>query len=282
MVAVVLLTIGVLVVLDAIFLILHAADPNSYGPAGGLQNFRGFSLAFIQTFGIAAVLVGAAAGSTDLSDGVFRHLVATGRSRLALFVAKVPAGLMLIIPITAIAYAIEAIVAAYFAPSGTVQTITGIPAAIHHGGGTIVVPNVVTQSATPSIHLLVIVGLWLMLQVVVAFVIGLGLGALTGSRIRDDRDPHSHAADRHAASERRDDPAPDQPPASVRRCRACAARALGLGQHRWWRRWRRRRKPVVDRPHARIRSCRRDHRVGRGMARARSVAFCHTRRMISC
>jgi hypothetical protein len=32
------------------------------------------------------------------------------------------------------------------------------------------------------VHLLVVTGLWLMLGVVVAFVLGLGLGALTGSR----------------------------------------------------------------------------------------------------
>ena len=181
MVAVLLLTVGILVVIDGIFLILHAADPNTYGPAGGLQKLRGFSFAFIQTFGIASVLVGAAVGSTDLSDGVFRHMVATGRSRLAIFIAKVPAGLLVIIPVTALAYALEAIVATYFAPSGSVQT--GIPAAIaNHPGGSIQVAPLILQSATPSIHLLVQVGLWLMLQVVVAFVLGLGLGSLTGSR----------------------------------------------------------------------------------------------------
>jgi hypothetical protein len=183
MVAVLILTVGILVVIDGIFLILHAADPNTYGPAGGLQKFRGFSFAFIQTFGIAAVLVGAAAGSTDLSDGVFRHLVATGRSRVAIFIAKVPAGLLVIIPVTAVAYALEAIVATYFAPSGNVRTITGIQHAFsNHGGAVVVVPNAVLEPATPPIHVLVQVGLWLMLQVLVAFVIGLGLGSLTGSR----------------------------------------------------------------------------------------------------
>ena len=182
MVAVLILTVGILVVIDGIFLILHAADPNTYGPAGGLQKFRGFSLAFIQTFGIASVLVGAAAGSTDLSDGVFRHLVVTGRSRLAIFIGKVPAGLLVIMPITAVAYALEAIVATYFAPSGSIQTFGGSLPALSNHGGVVVVPNTVIESATPPIHLLVQVGLWLMLQVLVAFVIGLGLGSLTGSR----------------------------------------------------------------------------------------------------
>ena len=182
-VAVLLLTIGILVVIDAIFLILHAAAPAQLRPGRRLAKFRAFSLAFVQTFGIAAILVGAAAGSSDLSDGVFRHLVVTGRSRLALFIAKVPAGLMLIIPITALAYTIEAIVAVYFAPSGNVPTLPGITRRPLHQGAHDLRAGPGHRSRPPlSIHLLVVVGLWLMLQVVVAFVLGLGLGALTGSR----------------------------------------------------------------------------------------------------
>jgi hypothetical protein len=180
-VAVLLLTIGIVVVIDAIFVILHATDPNSYGPAGGLRKFRGFTVfALIDLFGITGAMVGAAAGSSDLSSGVFRHLVVTGRSRLAIFLAWIPAGLMVILPIAAVTYAIEALVAVFFAPSGNIPSIsitsgaqTG-PATVHFGIGTI--------SATPDTHLLVITGLWLMLQVVVAYFLGLGLGALTGSR----------------------------------------------------------------------------------------------------
>jgi hypothetical protein len=175
-IAVLILTLGIVVVIDAIFLILHAAAPHSYGPAGGLSKFRAFSIAFVDTFGISAVLIGAAAGSSDLTDGMFRHLVVTGRSRLALFAARIPAGLMLIIPITAFTYAIEAIVGALFAPAGTVTSI------VVSGSGPFGGAHPVHQSATPGVELLVVTGLWLMLQVVVAFVLGLGLGAVTGSR----------------------------------------------------------------------------------------------------
>jgi ABC-type transport system involved in multi-copper enzyme maturation permease subunit len=179
-VAVLLLTIGILVVIDAIFVILHATDPSSYGPAGGLRKFRAFVFALIDLFGITGAMVGAAAGSSDLSSGVFRHLVVTGRSRLSIFLSWIPAGLMVILPIAAVTYAIEALVAVFFAPSGNIPSISVTSGAqpgtatFHYGIGTI--------SATPDTHLLVITGLWLMLQVVVAYILGLGLGALTGSR----------------------------------------------------------------------------------------------------
>jgi hypothetical protein len=180
LVAVLLLTLGILVLLNVIFLILHAADPHTYGPAGGLKRFQGFSIAFVDTFGISAIIVGAAAGSTDLSSGIFRQLVSTGRSRLAMFFSWLPAGLMVIVPITALTFAMEAFIGAFFAPSGRVTDI------IVHGGANgargISGIQVTTVSAVPTIHLMLVTGLWLMLQVVVAYVLGLGLGALTGSR----------------------------------------------------------------------------------------------------
>jgi hypothetical protein len=180
LVALMLLTLGILVVIDVIFIILHAASPHSYGPAGGLSKFRGFAQGdFPQTFGIAGILVGAAAGSSALTEGVFRHLVVTGRSRLAIFFSWIPAGLMVLLPITALAYAVEAVVAVYFAPSGPVQVFHFTQTAPGGGGG-IVRP--VLEPAAPSVHLLVVVGLWLMLQTFVAFVLGVGLGSLTGSR----------------------------------------------------------------------------------------------------
>jgi hypothetical protein len=161
-----------------IFIILHAADPHSYGPAGGIHKFRAFSIIdFSETFGIAGILVGAAAGSSALSEGVFRHLVVTGRSRLALFLSWIPAGLMIVLPITAVAYAIESLVAVYFAPSGGIQV--GVAHALGHGSFAV---TPVVEPAAPSVHLMIVVGLWLMLQTFLAFVLGLGLGALTGSR----------------------------------------------------------------------------------------------------
>jgi hypothetical protein len=181
MVALIILSIGIIALIDVIFLILHGVAPTSYGPAGGIKKFRAFSLAFIQLFGISAILVGAAAGSGDLTDGVFRHLVVTGRSRFALFAARIPGGLLLIIPITAVAYTMEALVAVFAAPSGGYTTVI-IHGAAQGGAGSTVPSLIAVGSQVPDVHLLILTGLWLMLQVVVAFVLGLGLGALTGSR----------------------------------------------------------------------------------------------------
>ena len=51
---------------------------------------------------IVAATLGATAGSADLTDGMFRHLVVTGRSRLALYLARIPAGLAIIVPLVAV------------------------------------------------------------------------------------------------------------------------------------------------------------------------------------
>ena len=64
-------------------------------------------MGFIPTFGfIMAATVGGTAGSRDLAEGMFRHLVVTGRSRLALYLARIPAGLAIVLPMVAIGYAI--------------------------------------------------------------------------------------------------------------------------------------------------------------------------------
>ena len=53
---------------------------------------------------LAAVLIGAEAGAGDSSAGVFRDLVVTGRSRGALFAARVPGALALCTIVVTIAY----------------------------------------------------------------------------------------------------------------------------------------------------------------------------------
>ena len=62
---------------------------------------------------IIAATVGAAAGTTDLTDGMFRHLVITGRSRVALFLARIPAGLAILLPIVALAFTMCCLVTSF-------------------------------------------------------------------------------------------------------------------------------------------------------------------------
>ena len=57
-----------------------------------------------------AVLLGATAGADDLTDRVFRQLVITGRSRFALYLARIPAGLSILLPLAAVGYTVTALV----------------------------------------------------------------------------------------------------------------------------------------------------------------------------
>jgi ABC-type transport system involved in multi-copper enzyme maturation permease subunit len=90
------LTLGILVIVYAVTVIQHASNPVKYEPAGGAKNFGDGLRVLALFFGpLAAILIGIEAGTGDASAGVFRDLVVTGRSRLALFAARVPAAIAL-------------------------------------------------------------------------------------------------------------------------------------------------------------------------------------------
>jgi ABC-type transport system involved in multi-copper enzyme maturation permease subunit len=82
---------------------LHASPGEP--PVGGLNGFaRGLEIVGVFMGPLAAVLIGAEAGAGDSSAGVFRDLVVTGRSRAALFAARVPGALALCTIVVTIAY----------------------------------------------------------------------------------------------------------------------------------------------------------------------------------
>jgi ABC-type transport system involved in multi-copper enzyme maturation permease subunit len=84
------------IVFFAVTVIQHASNPHEHGPAGGVTNFSDGLRVIALFFGpLAAILIGVEAGTGDASAGVFRDLVVTGRSRLALFASRVPAALAL-------------------------------------------------------------------------------------------------------------------------------------------------------------------------------------------
>src|SRR5262249_54057628 len=133
---------------------LHATDPEHHRVIGGLPHFDDGTYTLTQLATVAAILVGATAGAGDLASGFFRNLVVTGRPRTALFAARAPAALVMLLPITAVPYAITAVLS-----------------------------NVVPGSAaTPSTTLLVEAGLWLELYLGAMVLLALGLASLLGSR----------------------------------------------------------------------------------------------------
>jgi hypothetical protein len=155
MTALAVLILALPVLLLGFRLLFHLIDPTKYGPAGSPSIFGGVSNVLAEFGFIAAATLGAAAGTTDLSDGMFRHLVITGRSRLSLYLARIPAGLAIILPVVAVAFTMLCLVTSY----------EGVP-----GPG------------NPAINEMFKIGLWLVLDVGIGFLTGLGLGALTGQR----------------------------------------------------------------------------------------------------
>jgi hypothetical protein len=171
---------------------------------------------------------------------MFRHLVVTGRSRLALYFARIPAGLAIIVPMVAVGFTIVCAVCVFAAPTklyyqgvnvppGLSMTgfeswaanhpkeavcglpyrgPIGIPCLINQNGKVITPPGtsgvkqlspatlkadavkIAKQDYTdyahvflyPSNLLMVKTGLWIELEAIIGFIVGLGLASLMGQR----------------------------------------------------------------------------------------------------
>jgi hypothetical protein len=148
------LTVAPMIIAYTVLLILHAANAAKHGPAGGLVNFSGSVDMLSQLGVVAAILVGSTLGAGDLGSGVFRELVVTGRSRLALFAARVPAGLGLVLAVVGAGFALTATASTVFAGS----------------------------SEVPGAGLLVSSAAWLGLVTGLALVLALGVSSTLGSR----------------------------------------------------------------------------------------------------
>ena len=114
------LTVIPMIVGYVVVLLMHASDPARHDAAGGLENFTGSLEMLGLLAGVAGILVGSTLGSGDLGAGVFRELVVTGRSRWSLFAARIPAGLMFLLPFVLAGFAVAA--GASFAFADAAQT----------------------------------------------------------------------------------------------------------------------------------------------------------------
>jgi ABC-type transport system involved in multi-copper enzyme maturation permease subunit len=149
-----LLTVAVVVVTYTIIELLHVASPATHEPAGGAVNL-GPGVAVVALLGaVAAAIVAATAAAGDLDALVYRDLVVTGRSRLALYLSRIPAGLLFLLPFMAVTYAITAGVSVLFADTYSM----------------------------PSASLIATTGVWLALPVTFYYLLGFGLASLLGSR----------------------------------------------------------------------------------------------------
>jgi hypothetical protein len=148
------LTVVPMIIAYTVLLALHAADAAKHGPAGGLENLSGSMDILSQLSIVAAILIGSTLGASDLGSGVFRELVVTGRSRLALFAARVPAGLGLVFAVVGAAFAVTATASTVFAGS----------------------------SEVPGAGLLISSAAWLGLVTGLALMLALGVSSALGSR----------------------------------------------------------------------------------------------------
>lgn len=97
----------------------HSSSPAEHPAAGGIKGFTDAMRILATFFGpLAAILIGVDGGATDHAAGVFRDLVVTGRSRLALFASRVPAALALTWLVIVVGYVL-AVIGTYALASGS-------------------------------------------------------------------------------------------------------------------------------------------------------------------
>jgi ABC-type transport system involved in multi-copper enzyme maturation permease subunit len=148
------LTCGPMLVALVVLSVMHSGNPAKHGPAGGLANLAAMLDVLTVLAGVAAILIGATAGAADVGSGVFRDLVATGRSRTALFAARIPGGLALLLPLVVGAYALAA--------GGSLLLAGSLP--------------------TPDLATVLRFGGWIVLTASFSFVLALGVASAFSSR----------------------------------------------------------------------------------------------------
>ena len=130
-------------------------EARHHGNLAGPQALSdGATLMGIYFGAFAAILIGSEAGTIDLASGTLRDLIATGRSRTALFLVRIPAATTIALTLTLSGFAV-AVAAAY----------------AFHG-----------SAAAPSATLAVEFAAWVALATVVQATLAVGIASLTGSR----------------------------------------------------------------------------------------------------
>jgi hypothetical protein len=152
MITMIVLTIGIPTLFLVIRLLLHVFAPHSYGPAGSYGVFNAVVVGVLYLFGfIVAATLGCTAASLDLAEGMFTQLVVTGRSRLAHYLARIPAGLAIVVPMVAIAFSIICCVCVFSAPTKFDFQGVSVPLDSLARDSRTGPPNIVTSSSAISL-----------------------------------------------------------------------------------------------------------------------------------
>jgi ABC-type transport system involved in multi-copper enzyme maturation permease subunit len=132
----------------------HLDNARQNGPAGGADNLRHAVVVISFVGSVAAAILGSTVGTSDVTSGVFRDLVVTGRSRIGLFASRVPGMLLFWVPLVVAAFAVG--VAFDFALAG------GLP--------------------DPSLGTVLEDGLWLIMLTSIGLCASMGVASVIGSR----------------------------------------------------------------------------------------------------
>ena len=166
MVVAVLLSVGVVVIFFGYDAIQHASNPSQNAPGRGSRSASAApsGCSGCSSATLVAALIGSEAGTADIASGVFRDLVATGRSRLALFWVRWPAAWLVT-----------------FVFTGTAMIIALIFSIVLAGNSS---PgfDVFGSNQLPSVSLILQSAAWIAMcnGVIAAFAVG--VGSMTGSR----------------------------------------------------------------------------------------------------
>jgi putative exporter of polyketide antibiotics len=161
---------------------LHAIDPSGRAGAGGGAHFNDAMGILGMAAPVAGVLVGATAGGADIEAGVFRDLAATGRSRTALFAARVPGAWAIVVPLVLAAIAVCALLAVVLEGPGPALTAQDV---VSGGSAALVAAMLLTAASVGLAGLANARGM--VIGVVLAFQLGISplvgeIGALGDAR----------------------------------------------------------------------------------------------------
>src|SRR3954447_2922632 len=123
-----LLTFGIVALVYAVTGVQHATNPGKHGPAGGATNYADGLAVLALMACVVGVVVGGTAGTQDIESGVFRDLAATGRSRLALFGARVTGAWTIVLPILAVTMAAMGLLSVVLADTAAAPSATSLVA----------------------------------------------------------------------------------------------------------------------------------------------------------
>jgi hypothetical protein len=192
-----LLTVGSVLVVEIILVTLHAVNPDRHGPAGGAAHLEDYAFLLAGLGNVAAIIIGATAGTQDVSNGVFRDLVVTGRKRSTLFGVRAPGALAVFLPMLALGFVVA--IGGAFLLAGDLPHPTGSDIAryVEYATATTVIDIILAVGLSAFASSRVVVGVLIAWNAIVSHLL-IAINSLGSVRKGIDVAAAEHFAPRHA------------------------------------------------------------------------------------